>query len=120
MRGLRVWMGASCLMAACGGGGSGADRPDGRPDSGGPSDAGTLPDGGSFLGPIGPLGETSWTQLLDPSLSNFYRYLPSQAFNADTRGVFQMDGGILHVNGLGETDVEQDFGYLATWADLGD
>ena len=121
MRGLRVWMGVACLAAACGQR-TGADRPDGRPDSGSvDDDAGTTPpDGGSLLGSIGPLGETTWTPLLDASLSNFYRYLPSQAFNADTRGVFQMDGGTLHVNGLGETDQEQDFGYLATWADLGD
>ncbi|HEY1416660.1 MAG TPA: hypothetical protein VGF41_02110, partial [Myxococcaceae bacterium] len=93
-------MGVACLAAACGRG-TGADRPDGRPDSGNPSDAGTAaPDGGSLLGSIGPLGETTWTPLLDASLSNFYRYLPSQAYNADTRGVFQMDGGTLHVNGL--------------------
>ena len=30
-----------------------------------------------------------------------------------------MDGGTLHVLGIEPTDQEQDFGYLATWADLG-
>ncbi|HUM12508.1 MAG TPA: DUF1080 domain-containing protein [Myxococcaceae bacterium] len=128
MRGIRVWMGVACLAAACGRG-AGADRPDGRPDSGSELDAGAdagadagQPDGGTdvgFLGAIGPLGETSWTPLLDASLSRFYRWMPSQGLNSDPQGVFRMEGDTLHVLGIPPTDREEDFGYLATWADIG-
>ena len=117
-------MGVACLAAACGRG-TGADRPDGRPDSGSAADAGNdagadsgQGDGG-ILGSIGPLGETSWTPLFDDSLSRFYRWMPSRGRDSDPRGIFAMDGGTLHVLGIPPTDQEQDFGYLATLADIG-
>ncbi len=126
MRGPRVWTCVACLAVACGRGAS-ADRPDGRSDSGSASDAGAdadagQPDGGSdagVLGAIGPLGETSWTPLLDASLSRFYRWMPSKGINSDPQGVFRMEGDTLHILGIPATDQEQDFGYLATWADVG-
>ena len=122
MRGLRVWMCVVSLGAACGRS-AGGDRPNGRPDSGSVADAGTdggQPDGGAgLLGGIGPLGETTWTQLLDASLSNFYRWMPSQGLNSDPQGVFRMEGDTLHVLGIPPTDQVQDFGYLATWAEVG-
>jgi Domain of Unknown Function (DUF1080) len=113
-------MGVACLAAACGGG-SGADRPNGRPDSGTASDGGADggPSDGGILGEIGPLGETSWTALLDDSLSRFYRWMPSRGRDNDPEGIFAMDGGTLHVLGLPATDEEQDFGYVATLADIG-
>src|SRR5262245_4110 len=113
----RVWLGLAWLAVACGGG-KGADRPDGRQDSGTVS----LPDGGEegTQGGIGPLGETEWRPLLDDSLSHFYRWMPSKGRDNDPQGVFVADGGVLHVLGLPATVQEQDFGYLATRADLGD
>jgi Domain of Unknown Function (DUF1080) len=116
MFGWRVWLGVACLAAACGRG-TGADRPNGRPDAGEESDAGTT-DGG-ILGAIGPLGETSWTPLFDDALSRFYRWMPSRGRDNDPQGIFAIDGGVLHVLGIPPTDEEQDFGYLATLADVG-
>jgi hypothetical protein len=126
MRASGVCLSVVCLAVACGG--AGADRPDGRPGPAGdaglpPPDAG-LPDGGAsdggILGTIGPLGETSWTLLLDASLSSFYRWMPSRGRNKDPDGIFQMDGGVLHVLGIPPTDEQVDFGYLATLDDVGD
>src|SRR5215470_9171032 len=117
---VRVWLAVGCLAAACGRG-AGGDRPNGRPDAGtgadprsdgGPGDAG-------ILGAIGPLGETSWTPLLDDTLSRFYRWMPSRGRDNDPQGVFAMDAGTLHVLGIPPTDQQQDFGYLATLADVG-
>src|SRR5574338_1695069 len=97
MRGWRVWMGVACLATACGRG-TGADRPDGRPDSGTASDGGgTGQADGGILGGIGPLGATEWAPLLDDSLSRFYRWMPSRGRDNDPRGVCAMDGGTLHV-----------------------
>ncbi|HZX42796.1 MAG TPA: DUF1080 domain-containing protein, partial [Myxococcaceae bacterium] len=45
--------------------------------------------------------------------------MPSQGLNSDPQGVFRMEGDTLHVLGIPPTDRDQDFGYLATWADLG-
>src|SRR6516165_5759404 len=112
---LQVWLGVAWLAVACSD--RGADRPDGRRDSGTER---SLPDGGSLLGGIGPLGETSWTPLLDDSLSLFYRWMPSKGRDKDPQGVFAMDGGELHVLGIPATDQQQDYGYLATLADIGD
>src|SRR5215469_1313299 len=116
MRVWGVWLGFACVLEACGGG-SGADRPDGRPGSG---DAG-LPDAGaSILGTIGPLGETTWTPLLDASLSNFYTWTPSLGRdNYPDGGYFRMEGDVLHVLGIPPTDQAVDFGYLATRVDVG-
>ena len=120
MREWWVWLSVACLVAACGKGTS-ADRPDGRPDGGTLSDGGTGGDGGGDgLGSIGPLGETTWTPLLDGSLSRFYRWMPSKGRNDDPEGVFRMEGDTLHVLGLPDSDEAKDFGYLATSADLGD
>ena len=124
MRGFRLWLGVACWMAACGGG-RGADRPDGRTDAGNAPDGGTGPgDGGTIdagvLGSVGPLGETSWTPLLDGSLSRFYRWMPSKGRDNDPQGVFRMEGDTLHVLGVAATDAGQDFGYLATREDVGD
>jgi len=113
---VRVWLAVACLAAACGRG-AGGDRPNGRPDAGDGSDAG--PGDAGLLGGIGPLGETSWTPLLDDTLSRFYRWMPSKGRDNDPQGVFAMDGGTLHVLGIPPTDQEQDFGYLATLEDIG-
>jgi len=121
MVGWRVWTAIACLAVGCGSG-SGADRPNGRPDAAtdGGSDGGSGgPSDGGVLGDIGPLGETSWTPLLDDSLSRFYRWMPSRGRDNDPEGIFAMDGGTLHVLGIPATDEEQDFGYVATLADLG-
>ncbi len=115
MVGWRVWMAIAGLAVACGGG-SGGSRPNGRPDAG--VDGGSSTDGG-VLGGVGPLGQTSWTPLLDDSLSNFYRWMPSRGRDNDPKGIFAVDGGTLHVLGIPSTDEEQDFGYVATLADLG-
>ena len=107
-----LWLGAICLCAAaCGG--KGADRPDGRADGGAPLDAGVL-------GAIGSMGETTWTPLLDPSLSRFYRWMPSKGRDNDPQGIFRMEGDTLHVLGIPATADEVDFGYLATRAELRD
>jgi hypothetical protein len=39
--------------------------------------------------------------------------------NSDPQGVFRMEGDTLHVLGIPPTDRDQDLGYLATWADIG-
>jgi len=109
-------MAIASLAVACGTG-SGGGRPNGRPGTPDGGSAGTS-DGG-LLGEIGPLGQTRWTPLLDDSLSNFYRWLPSKGRDDDPKGIFAMDGGMLHVLGIPATDEEQDFGYVATLADLG-
>jgi len=117
MRALGVWLGLAALVAACGG--SGADRPNGRPgsDAGAP-DAGPSDEGD--LGAIGPLGETTWTALLDASLSNFYSWTQSRGRNNDPDGgFFRMEGDVLHVLGVPPTDQEVDYGYLATLGDVG-
>ena len=82
----------------------------GRPDAGPPPDAG-VPDAGT---PV-DLGETTWKSLLDPSLSRFYRWLPSKGRNRDPEGVFRMEGDVLHILGLPTSGEAKDFGYLATW-----
>ena len=82
----------------------------GRPDAGPPPDAG-VPD----AGPPVDLGETTWKSLLDPSLSRFYRWLPSNGRNRDPEGVFRMEGEVLHILGLPTSGKPKDFGYLATW-----
>ena len=61
------------------------------------------------------LGETTWKSLLDPSLSRFYRWLPSKGRNRDPEGVFRMEGDVLHILGLPTSGEAKDFGYLATW-----
>jgi len=122
MVGWRVWTAIACLAVGCGSG-SGADRPNGRPDAAtdGGSDGGSGgPSDGGVLGEIGPLGETSWTPLLDDSLSRFYRWMPSRGRDNDPEGIFAMDGGTLHVLGIPATDEEQDFGYVATWDEFHD
>src|SRR4051794_8928226 len=110
---------------------AGAPRP---PDAGtGPTDAGAPPppDAGTRPPDAGTprpdagvitldLGETSWTPLLDSSLSRFYRWLPSKGRNKDPEGVFRMEGEVLHILGLPATGLPKDFGYLATWEYYGD
>jgi hypothetical protein len=71
-------------------------------------------------GPPPDLGETRWTSLLDPSLSRFYRWLPSQGRNKDPEGVFKMEGDVLHILGLPTTGKSKDFGYVATWDEFHD
>jgi hypothetical protein len=46
--------------------------------------------------------------------------MPSKGRDKDPQGVFAMDGGVLHVLGIPATDQQQDYGYLATLADIGD
>jgi hypothetical protein len=58
--------------------------------------------------------------LLDPTLSRFYRWMPSKGRDNDPQGVFRMEGDTLHILGIPATDQEQDFGYLATRAEVGD
>src|SRR5690242_9128791 len=120
MVGRRVWMAIAALAVACGSG-SGGGRPNGRPGAAGGAAGGGAggASGGGVLGEIGPLGQTRWTPLLDDSLSHFYRWLPSRGRDDDPEGIFAMDGGTLHVLGIPATDDEQDFGYVATLADLG-
>src|SRR5678816_1245239 len=129
MRAWWVWLSVAWLAAACGKSVS-ADRPDGRQDAGTGSDGGSPPDGGppdggppdgggEGVGSVGPLGETTWTPLLDASLSRFYSWMPSKGRDDDPEGVFRMEGDTLHVLGLPESDEAKDFGYLATSADLG-
>jgi len=115
------------------GGSAVPDAGPGEPDAGSPgpdagpapSDAGTLPDAGPPPPPdagVVPvdLGETGWTQMLDGSLSWFYRWLPSKGRNSDPEGVFRMEGDLLHILGLPPSDKEKDFGYLATWEEFHD
>jgi hypothetical protein len=93
--------------------------PDGGTPDAGPSprpDAG-MPDAGT---PPVNLGETTWKSLLDPSLSRFYRWLPSSGRNRDPESVFRMEGDVLHILGLPATGKPKDFGYLATWDELHD
>jgi hypothetical protein len=66
------------------------------------------------------LGETTWTPMLDASLSWFYRWLPSRGRNWDPEGFFRMEGDILHILGIPPTDQPKDFGYLATWEEFHD
>ena len=97
----------------------------GSPDAGPPPDAGVhdggVPDAGApDAGPPVELGETSWKSLLDPSLSRFYRWLPSQGRNKDPEGVFKMEGDVLHILGLPASGESKDFGYVATWDEFHD
>ena len=92
----------------------------GRPDAGPPPDAGVPDAGVPDAGPPPDLGETTWTSLLDPSLSRFYRWLPSQGRNKDPEGVFKMEGDVLHILGLPTTGKSKDFGYVATWDEFHD
>src|SRR5678816_202313 len=98
---------------------AGAAPPDaGIPDAGPPPrpDAG-VPDAGTT--PF-DLGETTWRSLLDPSLSRFYRWLPSRGRNRDPESVFRMEGDVLHILGLPATGQAKDFGYLASWDEFHD
>ena len=88
----------------------------GSPDAGLPPDAG-VPDAGTV--PV-DLGETTWTPLLDASLSRFYRWLPSHGRNSDPEGIFKMEGNVLHILGIPETGKPKDFGYVATLDEVRD
>ncbi|RPH66757.1 MAG: DUF1080 domain-containing protein, partial [Myxococcaceae bacterium] len=125
-----------------GNGSSDAGNPAAQPDGGAlPPDAGSLdagspgpdagaPDAGPSPGPDAgmpdagttpvDLGETTWKSLLDPSLTRFYRWLPSNGRNRDPEGVFRMEGDVLHILGLPATGTAKDFGYIATWDEFGD
>src|SRR4029453_14685907 len=114
----RVWL-AVAFLAAGFGKGAGADRPDGRQAPGTLADGGASDGGGDDLSSIGPLGETTWTPLLDASLSHFYRWMPPRGRNSGPGGVFRLEGDPLEGLRLPPTGEAKDFGYLATWADLG-
>jgi hypothetical protein len=76
------------------------------------SDAGAREDAGPEIDP--PLEPTAWRSLFDPTLSEWYRFLPSRGRDDDPDGVFKVEDGVLHVLGIAPPAGDQEFGYLAT------
>jgi hypothetical protein len=54
------------------------------------------------------LRESEWQPLLDATLSQWYRFLPSTGRDADPSGVFKVEGEVLHVLGNEPPTGDQD------------
>jgi hypothetical protein len=70
--------------------------------------------------PVTPVAETPWRALFDPTLSQWYRFLPSRGRDLDPDGVFKIEDGVLHVLGNEPPAADQEFGYVGTRDEYGD
>lgn len=64
---------------------------------------------------LAPQLTSEWSDLFNgQDFTGWYSYLPSAGINSDSKGVFKVENGMLHVLDIPVTGANQEFGYLAT------